>query len=356
MDERRALMAAIIADPDEDTPRLAFADWLQENGDEHDQARAEFIRLQIEEARLPEGDPSRTELEKRAAKLRKKHAKHWIGALAKFEQYPMFERGLLFQVDLSPRDFLKPARQRALIEWLPLVGTNLLKLTGHATKADQVAASPVLGLVPALLWWFSDMTDAELKALAKSPHTSRLTSLNLRYLAATDTGLKALAKSPRFAGLRRLRLLSPLRGGEGITAKGIRALIASDKFPQLDTFVLTGMSQFKSHVKMPALCAEPALSRLKSLYLYLVQESPTPVFRCPYLTNLEELQIHCEGNTGEEVTEADIDALLANPAFAKLRRFAVDNSLDNQLKDRVIARLRKRFGDGFSTDTDLQYV
>ena len=32
MTDDEALLAAIIADPDEDTPRLAYADWLQENG------------------------------------------------------------------------------------------------------------------------------------------------------------------------------------------------------------------------------------------------------------------------------------------------------------------------------------
>lgn len=36
---------AIRADVEDDTARLVFADWLQENGDE---ARAEFIRIQIE--------------------------------------------------------------------------------------------------------------------------------------------------------------------------------------------------------------------------------------------------------------------------------------------------------------------
>src|SRR5215216_5077956 len=44
MDEERALLAAIYANPDEDTPRLVYADWL----DEHDQPeRAEYIRVQI---------------------------------------------------------------------------------------------------------------------------------------------------------------------------------------------------------------------------------------------------------------------------------------------------------------------
>jgi len=56
MDDRHALMAAIIANPDEDTPRLVLADWLDENGDEHDHGRAEFIRLQCELARFPNCD------------------------------------------------------------------------------------------------------------------------------------------------------------------------------------------------------------------------------------------------------------------------------------------------------------
>jgi uncharacterized protein (TIGR02996 family) len=32
MTDRDALLAATLANPDEDTPRLVFADWLQENG------------------------------------------------------------------------------------------------------------------------------------------------------------------------------------------------------------------------------------------------------------------------------------------------------------------------------------
>ncbi len=48
MSERDAFLRSICETPDDDTPRLAFADWLQENGDE---PRAEFIRVQIELAR-----------------------------------------------------------------------------------------------------------------------------------------------------------------------------------------------------------------------------------------------------------------------------------------------------------------
>lgn len=45
----QALMAAILANPDDDAPRLAMADHLSESGHE---ARAEFIRVQIEIAAL----------------------------------------------------------------------------------------------------------------------------------------------------------------------------------------------------------------------------------------------------------------------------------------------------------------
>jgi uncharacterized protein (TIGR02996 family) len=43
--EEAALLAAIIANPECDTARLVYADWLQEHGQED---RAEFIRVQVE--------------------------------------------------------------------------------------------------------------------------------------------------------------------------------------------------------------------------------------------------------------------------------------------------------------------
>lgn len=46
----RELLAAIRKAPDDDAPRLIYADWLQDHGDE---ARAEFIRVQCELARIP---------------------------------------------------------------------------------------------------------------------------------------------------------------------------------------------------------------------------------------------------------------------------------------------------------------
>lgn len=49
--ERQAFMEAILRDPEDDTVRLVFADWLEEHGGEPE--RAEFIRVQINLAKTP---------------------------------------------------------------------------------------------------------------------------------------------------------------------------------------------------------------------------------------------------------------------------------------------------------------
>lgn len=53
MDDGVSLMRAIVAQPEEDTPRLMYADYLQELGGKVNYRRAEFIRLQIEAAKMP---------------------------------------------------------------------------------------------------------------------------------------------------------------------------------------------------------------------------------------------------------------------------------------------------------------
>lgn len=51
MSDKKDLLRAICEYPKEDTPRLMYADWLEERGEDYDRDRAEFIRLQIELAR-----------------------------------------------------------------------------------------------------------------------------------------------------------------------------------------------------------------------------------------------------------------------------------------------------------------
>jgi uncharacterized protein (TIGR02996 family) len=90
-----AFLEAITDAPEDDAPRLVFADWLQEHGDEHDAARGEYLRLECEVARLPAGDPRRAELTTRASGLWQAHREAWTGALRPMGQVGVSGRGSL---------------------------------------------------------------------------------------------------------------------------------------------------------------------------------------------------------------------------------------------------------------------
>jgi uncharacterized protein (TIGR02996 family) len=96
------LLRAIRDNPDEDTPRLMYADHLDEEGSA---ARAEFIRVQDELARLSETDPKRPALEDREHELLAKHEYAWLGVDADDADELtgwVFERGFVNEVAASP--------------------------------------------------------------------------------------------------------------------------------------------------------------------------------------------------------------------------------------------------------------
>lgn len=78
-----ALLAAVIADPDADTPRLVYADWLDDHGGDAGRDRAEFIRVQVELARYPGRHPDRVRLYDRQDALLGRHGKAWARAVAR---------------------------------------------------------------------------------------------------------------------------------------------------------------------------------------------------------------------------------------------------------------------------------
>src|SRR5262245_38343099 len=124
-DERAALIAAIREAPDDDAPRLVFADWLEERGDEADLARAEFIRIQITRARLPIEDERHSELQARELRLLKRWAPAWCGSHFAFKKL-RFRRGFIEFVYLPVTVFpdhcrrmfaLEPVRDVLLTDW-----------------------------------------------------------------------------------------------------------------------------------------------------------------------------------------------------------------------------------------------
>src|SRR5262245_37162751 len=70
-------LQAILKAPDDDAPRLIYADWLEERGD----PRGEFIRIQCELARMSEGGQYRAALVEREKKLLAENEEEWLGPL-----------------------------------------------------------------------------------------------------------------------------------------------------------------------------------------------------------------------------------------------------------------------------------
>src|SRR5262245_47076157 len=109
-----AFLGAICANPDDDTARLAFADWL----DEHDDPkRAQFIRDQIELARIDEADPRYPALLARARRsgvltdpTQRFESERVLGGKV------MFRRGLVDGLEIGAPDLLalKPKHIDAL--------------------------------------------------------------------------------------------------------------------------------------------------------------------------------------------------------------------------------------------------
>lgn len=93
-----AFLRAIHANPDDDTPRLVYADWLAETGDPD---RGEFIRVQCDLARLDQADPRRPALEDREHELLAEHEPRWIGEPADLHEW-RFERGFLSEIATTP--------------------------------------------------------------------------------------------------------------------------------------------------------------------------------------------------------------------------------------------------------------
>ena len=67
--EESAFLTPIRAAERDDGPRLIYADFLADSDDPADRRRADFVRLQLALARLPDNHPRRHELKHRADDL-----------------------------------------------------------------------------------------------------------------------------------------------------------------------------------------------------------------------------------------------------------------------------------------------
>jgi len=207
-----AFLRDIKANPDDPTPRLVLADWLEEHGDAVRAARGEFLRLQS--LARPSLSPDRE------AELLRRFEAAWLGTLRPLALSWSWRRGLL-HLEVPARILLDDSAELVRTEAFAWVeGVTFRNLTTEAV--NRLAASSWLGWLNTLDFGYNFIRDAGVAALAASPNLRNLRTVWLRRNAIGDRGAAALARSEHMVKLETLSLVD-----NQIGAAGARALAAS---------------------------------------------------------------------------------------------------------------------------------
>jgi uncharacterized protein (TIGR02996 family) len=109
MTDREALLAAVRESPDDDLPRLVFADWLEEH---REAERAGFIRFQVESSRAEPFSPAaRATEEQAAALLTVSNREAWTHDIRGLILDAGFERGFVQHVTVDAAQFPDAAKE-----------------------------------------------------------------------------------------------------------------------------------------------------------------------------------------------------------------------------------------------------
>jgi uncharacterized protein (TIGR02996 family) len=269
-----AFLESILEEPDDDAPRLIYADWLDEHGEGE---RAEFIRVQVELSRLGNRDSRLPALRQREAELLSRQ-EAWLGPLRRRVDRWRFVRGL---AHLSGGAMFFAAREAE----------------GEAEAWRMVAALALEGLA----------TD-QLTLLVGYSRRLPLTALSIQGDAMTGVGL--LSASPQMAWLSRLRLHAP-----GLNAESIRLLGTSPHLSRLTCLFLP--SNGLGSEEAAALACWSHAGRLRELRLQANHIGPAGVAALagsPALARLEVLDLD-----GSPVGDAGAESLASSPHLAGLR-------------------------------------
>jgi uncharacterized protein (TIGR02996 family) len=217
-----AFLDTILKDPDDDTPRLVYADWLEEHGGPAGAARAEFIRVQCRLAagRLPVA--VRQELEARQRQLLRGQGEDWGGDVRGLVFQLLWHRGFVAEVWMSATRFLADADK--LFRRAPVQHLHVYSLSGaqpaRGRLVPALAGSAHLARLISLDLSHLGLTSDELSALLVSEHLGRLESLVLHHNRVGDGGLRALASSAVLGRLHALDLRDNAFGPPGLRALG----------------------------------------------------------------------------------------------------------------------------------------
>jgi uncharacterized protein (TIGR02996 family) len=245
-----ALEAAVIAHAEDDTPRLVYADWLDENGD-HD--RAEFIRTQVALWEKNPADDDHLDLEERLSEVCENirehiHEREWAPKLPigfdfvdylptnADDSYTGYHRGFphLFKLeDEYEHGSAYPEMVREgcaqILQTTPIRG--FVSIADVSNRVLSILLASPLGQSLTTFGHYSsphDESDPDriIPNLLGSETARNLSWLTLGYIRTTED-LEALATTKELRRLRRFH------GGFCDEAKHLKRLMGSEWFARL---------------------------------------------------------------------------------------------------------------------------
>jgi uncharacterized protein (TIGR02996 family) len=351
-----AFLRAILAAPDDDAPRLVYADWLDEQDDAD---RAEFIRLQIHLNRLVPGEAEWGPAYTRSHELELAHHVSWVNRLPQFEEvhWRIFSRGFISAAQFDSADaYFQNAK--AVFSAAPVQELRLHRF--NWPEATRLGESKHLRRVRVL-----DFVDGNsvgnqgVEGLMKSRFLVDLTSLKLSQNAFGPAGVRAIAMASYMRSLRELKL-----DRNELYDDAMRFLAASPNFAHLETLDMDRTRTGDEGVK--ALASAKTIRRLMKLHLSnnLISDAGlTALVQSDVVAEVKTLFLNGNsiGDGGiRALTESDktgqIDRLhlrrnqFGDEAAFALARWQRDRPLsellvgENRISDLAAAELRSRWG------------
>jgi uncharacterized protein (TIGR02996 family) len=329
-----ALLAAVIANPDDDVVRLAFADWFEENDQPE---RAEFIRTQIERTRLPDDHLRHSELALREMTLLAEHGKEWFGFNPTLDQIA-FRRGFVESIALRADHMVL---RREIFRAHPI---RELELVG-ASSGDgaTLAECPELARIERLLidsMRYEANEYEETTALLASKWLRNVRVLRLRTAFAEDD-LRPLFARPAFAGLRELQI------NFGAADTIVDVLTKFPDLPLESLWVHTGQwgTCSLTHSGLMKLANSPHWKRLRELDVGVAPfdgEDPPLFGRVLSKSKLRTLRLR-SWSLSNGSAEETADNLLAAKSWGKIESLTLGNigfAADGLLKHPKLTQLR----------------
>jgi uncharacterized protein (TIGR02996 family) len=248
--EQKQLLRAILDNPDDDTPRLIYADWLDEHGDP---GRAEFVRVQCRLAErkrgasVPGDDPE----QRREFELEEQLGARWLAEMPAVRglRWVGFWRGFPCVVVTSATTLVRAAEKvwaAAPVEYATITGLNL-------GGARALAGSEALGRLRALaLDGYSTAREGEkpLRTLFHSPRVRTLRRLTLPY-GVGEAGVIVVAASPHLTGLEWLTVGAPAMTDDAADAVIASPALANLRGGSLASYHLSGRARARLKKRFP---------------------------------------------------------------------------------------------------------